>query len=281
LQVTQQDPDVMALPLIALLTDFGLEDGYPGIMKGVIAGIAPRTRLVDITHLIPAQDIATGAWVLHTAWRYFPPGTIFLCVVDPGVGTDRRPVSLYAGGRFFVGPDNGLFSYVLSSVSASGAQIKAVELDHVEFYLAPPSATFAGRDLFAPCAAHLAAGVALEDLGTPLDPEELCRSPAPPPPTMEGGRLFGAVAHCDHFGNVITNFGPELAEVVLKSPKSILTIRSKVIAARAATFAAGPEGEPFLLSDSSGHLAIAVRNASAAIWLGGVLPGTPVAVSGL
>src|SRR5215469_4080210 len=212
---SQQDPDVIALPLIALLTDFGLEDGYPGIMKGVIAGIAPQARLIDITHLIPAQDIATGAWVLYTAWQYFPPRTIFLCVVDPGVGTNRRPVSLFAGDRFFVGPDNGLFSYVLSSALESGGPIQAVELNRARFYLAPVSATFAGRDLFAPCAAHLAAGMALEDLGTPIDPEELSQRVAPPPPTQEGGRLFGTVAHCDHFGNVITNIRSELAEMVL------------------------------------------------------------------
>jgi S-adenosyl-L-methionine hydrolase (adenosine-forming) len=278
---SHQGPNVIALPLIALLTDFGLEDGYPGIMKGVIAGIAPQACLVDITHLIPAQDIATGAWVLYTAWRYFPPGTIFLCVVDPGVGTSRRPVSLHAGDRFFVGPDNGIFSYVLSSVSESGGPIHVVELNRDQFYLAPLSATFAGRDLFAPCAAHLAAGIALEDLGTPIDPEGLSKSAAPPPPVRSGGRLFGAVAHCDHFGNVITNFGSQLTELVLKSPKSVLTINRKTVSARAATYAVGPEGEPFLLPDSSGHLAIAVRNASAATWLGDVLPGTSVVVAGL
>jgi S-adenosyl-L-methionine hydrolase (adenosine-forming) len=272
---------VITLPLIALLTDFGLEDGYPGIMKGVIAGIAPQARLVDITHLIPAQDIATGAWVLYTAWRYFPPGTIFLCVVDPGVGTSRRPVSLYAGDRFFVGPDNGIFSYVLSSVSESGGPIQAVELNRDQFYLSPLSATFAGRDLFAPCAAHLASGIALEDLGTAINPEGLSKSAAPPPPLLSGGRLFGAVAHCDHFGNVITNFGSQLTEMVLKSPNSVLTINRKTISARAATYAVGPEGEPFLLPDSSGHLAIAFRNASAATCLGDVLPGTSVVVAGL
>jgi S-adenosylmethionine hydrolase len=272
---------VIALPLIALLTDFGLEDGYPGIMKGVIASIAPQARLVDITHLIPAQDIATGAWVLYTAWHYFPSGTIFLCVVDPGVGTSRRPVLLHAGDRFFVGPDNGLFSYILSSVSESGGPIQAVELNRDRFYLAPLSATFAGRDLFAPCAGHLAAGIAFEDLGTPLDPKELSQSAAPPPPILEWGRLSGAVAHCDHFGNVITNFGSRLAEMVLKSPTSVLTINGKTVSARAATYAAGPEGSPFLLPDSSGHLAIAVRNASAATLLGGVLPGTRVVVTGL
>ncbi|HKT39490.1 MAG TPA: SAM-dependent chlorinase/fluorinase, partial [Ktedonobacterales bacterium] len=101
------------VPLIALLTDFGVEDGYPGVMKGVMLGIAPATPLVDLTHAIPPQDVRAGAWVLHTAWRYFPVGSVFLCVVDPGVGSARHPIALQAGGRLFVGPDNGLFTHIL------------------------------------------------------------------------------------------------------------------------------------------------------------------------
>src|SRR5215469_8053518 len=140
-----------ASPVIALLTDFGLEDGYPGIMKGVMLGIAPEARFTDITHLVPEQDVATGAWILHTAWRYFPTGTIFLSVVDPGVGTGRKPIALCADERYFVGPDNGLFSYVLSTARS----VTAVQLDRAGYHLPSPSHTFAGRDIFAPCAAHL------------------------------------------------------------------------------------------------------------------------------
>ena len=269
-----------AAPVIALLTDFGLEDGYPGIMKGVMSAIAPASRLVDITHLVPAQDIAAGAWVLHTAWRYFPLGTVFLCVVDPGVGTSRKPIALSVSGRFFVGPDNGIFTYVLGAATSSGEPMEAVALDRAQFFLSPSSATFHGRDLFSPCAAHLAAGVALEDLGTSLDPAALCRLAAPPPSCREG-KIYGAVVHCDHFGNVITNLGPQLAEAVLLSPGSVVTVGNRAISARAATFATGPEREPFLLLDSSGHLAIALRNGSAATWLGDARPGTAVLVSGL
>ena len=266
-------------PLIALLSDFGLEDGYPGIMKGVMLEIAPEARFVDITHLIPPQDIAAAAWVLHTTWHYFPAGTIFLCVVDPGVGTGRQPIALYAGGRFFVGPDNGLFSYVLGNVLAADGRAAAVALDRTSFHLARPSATFHGRDLFAPCAAYLATGVILEELGSPLDPATLI-SITLPQPSLEGGLLAGSVAHCDHFGNVITSFGPELTEAILTAPTSVLWVGNTAISIRAVTFGAGPENQPFLLSDSSGHLAIALRNGSAATRLG-VARGAIVQVSGL
>ena len=229
-------------PLIALLTDFGLEDGYPGIMKGVMLGIAPQAQFVDITHLVPAEDIAAGAWILHTAWRYFAEGTIFLCVVDPGVGTARRPIALHSASRFFVGPDNGLFSYVLEG----GGPISAVALDRPQFHLPDPSSTFQGRDLFAPCAAYLATGMSLEELGSPLDLATLTVS-TPPPPTVQAGILSGIVIHCDHFGNVITNFGTELARAILAAPESIVTVGGTAISARAATFAAGPSEKPFLV----------------------------------
>ena len=237
-------------PLIALLTDFGLEDGYPGIMKGVMLGIAPQAQFVDITHLVPAEDIAAGAWILHTAWRYFSVGTIFLCVVAPGVGTAKRPLPLHYATR-----------------------------DRPQFHLPDPSSTFHGRDLFAPCAAYLATGMSLEELGSPLDLATLTVS-SPPPPTVQAGILSGIVVHCDHFGNVITNFGTELARAILAAPDSIVTVGGTAISDRAATFAAGPSEKPFLVTDSSGYLAIAVRNASAATWLGAAR-GAGVRVSGL
>jgi S-adenosylmethionine hydrolase len=264
-----------ASPVIALLTDFGLEDGYPGIMKGVMLGIAPQARFIDITHLIPAQDIDTGAWILNTAWRYFPSGTIFLCVVDPGVGTERKAIALHADGWYFVGPDNGLFSYVLSTART----VTAVQLDRAGYHLVSPSHTFAGRDIFAPCAAHLAAGVPLEELGSKVDRRALATIVSQQP-SVPHGELPGTVMHCDHFGNIITSFGPEIAEEILRSPTSILTIRNATISARAATFGGGPVDEPFLFTDSSGYLAIAIRGASAATSLDAHL-GDQVRISGL
>ncbi|HEU5349340.1 MAG TPA: SAM-dependent chlorinase/fluorinase, partial [Ktedonobacterales bacterium] len=163
--------------LIALLTDFGTADGYPGVMKGVILGIAPGTSLVDLTHEIPPQDVRAAAWVLHTAWRFFPEGSIFLCVVDPGVGSARYPIALQASGRIFVGPDNGLFSYVL----AESGDARVVALENPRYIQANRSTTFHGRDVFAPAAAWLAAGVAIEELGPVLAAPSLVRLTLPQP----------------------------------------------------------------------------------------------------
>lgn len=264
-----------AAPAIALLTDYGAEDGYMGVMKGVALGIAPGVPLVDLSHEIPPQDVPAGAWVLHTSWHYFPAGTIFLCVVDPGVGGARRAVALRAGGRYFVGPDNGLFSRVLDAAPPEAV----VSLENSRYHLPAPSATFHGRDIFAPCAAHLAAGVPLEDLGTPVAPESLVRLPAPQP-AWHGDLLAGTVVHVDHFGNLITSLGPPLADAVLAAPATSARLGGHVVSARARTFAAGPAGDPFLLRDSSGHLAIAVRDGSAARRLG-VARGAEVLIVGL
>ncbi len=248
---------------IALLTDFGTRDGYPGIMRGVILGIALASPVVDLTHEIPPQDVATGAWVLSTAWRYFPRGTIFLAVVDPGVGTGRRAVALRAGERFFVGPDNGLFSLVTAQAPAE----EAVALDNPRYQLAQPSATFHGRDIFAPAAAYLAASVPLAALGSPLAPESLVTI-ALPAPHREGDSLVGHVLHVDVFGNLITDFAGTLADALLSLPGVSFTLGGTRIADRATTFASGPAGKAFALRDSSGHLAFAVRDGSAAALLG-------------
>src|SRR5262249_10832595 len=159
--------------VITLLTDFGLEDGYVAAMKGVIATIAPEARLVDVTHLVPPQDVASGRFRLLSVAPYFPPRTIHLAVVDPGVGTARRAVAIRAAsGSYFVGPDNGLLLGALET----DPPVAAVELSEPRFWrIATPSATFHGRDVFAPVAAHLARGVDLDELGPRILPETLVR----------------------------------------------------------------------------------------------------------
>lgn len=264
-----------SISLVALLTDFGTRDGYVGVMKGVMLGIAPDARLVDLTHEIAPQDVRTAAWVLHTSWRSFPEGSVFLCVVDPGVGTSRRPVALRAGGRLFVGPDNGLFSYVLTGAPAE----RAVVLDKPLYHLPTPSATFHGRDIFAPCAAHLARGILLDAVGTPVPPESLVRLPLPQPEWRDG-TLIGHVLHTDTFGNLITDLDPLRANTILAAPDVRLCVAGETITERCHTFGEGPEGQPFALRDSSGHLAIAVRNGSAAARLGAGV-GDEVIVLGL
>ncbi len=256
-----------AVPLIALLTDFGASDGYPGVMKGVMLGIAPSTPLVDLTHEIPPQDVRAGAWVLHTAWRYFPEGSVFLCVVDPGVGSDRRPIALRAGERIFVGPDNGLFSYIL----AEHADVRAVTLANPRYFAARPSDTFHGRDIFAPAAAWLAAGVAFEELGPTLPIESLMRLDLPRP-TWQGDTLMAHCTHIDHFGNILSDIEGSLAQAILDAPEARLLIAGHSITAHARTFADGPDAALFLYLDSSGYLAIARRNGSAQVAL--ALPTT-------
>jgi S-adenosylmethionine hydrolase len=250
-------------PMVALLTDFGTADGYVGVMKAVVLGIAATVPLVDLSHEIAAQDVQGGAWVLHTLWRYLPARAVCLAVVDPGVGTERRPIAVQVAGHVFVGPDNGLFSYILD---ADPVEL-AVTLENPRYQLPTPSATFHGRDIFAPAAGHLAAGVALTELGPQVDPDTLSRFDLPRP-AQEARGLLGHVVHVDRFGNLITSFGPDLVRAVVGDPHVTLRVGAAEIGARASTFAKAPASVPFALVDSSGHVAIAVREGSAAARLG-------------
>ncbi len=186
--------------LITLTTDFGMQDAYVSIMKGVMARIAPNAPLVDITHTIPPQDVRAAAYLLWTALPYFPEESVHLVVVDPGVGTERRAIAARTAWGALVGPDNGVFSYVWASTPAS----QIVALENPAYQRPQVSHTFHGRDVFAPAAAHLARGAPLADLGPAVsDPVRL---PAPRL-TVSGARLEGEVLHIDHFGNVITSVG--------------------------------------------------------------------------
>lgn len=187
-------------PTIALLTDFGTTDTYVGVMKAVIRGIAPDAALVDLTHAVQPQNIKQGAFLLLNSYRYFPVGTVFLVVVDPGVGSTRKPIAVRAGDYAFVAPDNGVLSYVLSEIE----HYQAVQLENEQFRLAGTSNTFHGRDLFAPAAAHLAAGVPLEEFGKPVEKPVILRDAAL---KVAEGRLHGEVLHIDHFGSAVTSIG--------------------------------------------------------------------------
>jgi S-adenosyl-L-methionine hydrolase (adenosine-forming) len=264
--------------LVALLTDFGLTDTYVGVMRAIIADLAPSSTVVDLTHAVRPQDVVGGAWLLATAVPYLPPESIILAVVDPGVGTKRRPIALRSGGHLFVAPDNGLLSRVL----AEDADIQAVTLDRERYWLnggQPTSTTFHGRDIFAPVAGHLAAGVALAEVGSAIDPASLIRLPLSVP-EWQGDDLLGHVIHIDHFGNIITDIGPDLAPQLFTARRITGHVGRRVVRARAVTFGEGPESAPFWYPDSSGHAAIAWRNDSAALRMG-IGVGTQVQVSGL
>jgi S-adenosylmethionine hydrolase len=197
------------MPILTLLTDFGLQDGYVGIMKGVIWGIAPEVQIADISHAITAQDVLQGALTLRRAAPYFPAGTVHVAVVDPGVGTSRRALAGRLGDQYFVGPDNGLFSLVLEQAEAQGRAVEWVHLTRPEYWLTQVSAIFHGRDVFAPAAAYLANGVPLIKLGEPIhDPLRL----ALPQPQRTAGGWSAEVIHIDHFGNLATNLRRDQAD---------------------------------------------------------------------
>src|SRR6266581_330340 len=188
----------MARPVIALLTDFGTRDHYAGTMKGVALGICPDATLVDISHEVPAHDVVGGALELAAAYRYFPAGTIFLVVVDPGVGSTRRGIAAEAGDYKFVAPDNG----VLTAVIDEHAPKRVVELSERRYAQPTVSRTFEGRDRFAPAAAWLAKGIDLAGLGRPLT--AWCSLDVPEP-VVDGHRMAGEVLRVDRFGNLVTN----------------------------------------------------------------------------
>jgi S-adenosylmethionine hydrolase len=240
-------------PVIALLTDFGLQDHYVGAMKGAILTVCPEATLVDVTHEVPAHDVAAGALALDVAYPHFPPGTVFVAVVDPGVGSTRRPVAVGAGGWLFVGPDNGLFTFVLESHPSARVHVIANPL----LFRAPLSPVFHGRDLFGPAAARLAQGLTLEELGPAVaDPVRLPL----PTKTRTADGWEGAVIHVDRFGNLTTNLregdlealagrGREGLEVVLEG-EAIPLVRS---------YSDVEVGQPCALFGSSGRLEVAVR----------------------
>lgn len=188
-----------AEPLITLTTDFGTRDHYVGAMKGVIAGLAPHSRVVDICHEIAAQDVRHGSFVLWQAFRWFPAGTIHIAVVDPGVGTARRVLLGRFAGHYILAPDNGLLTLVHGEFGAEAL----IAVENRAFFAQRVSATFHGRDVFSPAAAHLASGVPMQAFGPPTDRIELL--PVMNRAELREGRIRGGVLHVDHFGTLVTN----------------------------------------------------------------------------
>lgn len=179
------------LPILTITTDFGTKDGFVGTMKGVIWGICPAARIADISHEIPPQNVLAGAYALWRAYAFFPSGTVHIAVVDPGVGTSRRPIAGRLGGHTFVGPDNGLFTPMFEDADKNGLRLEIVHLTNGKYFLPQVSRTFHGRDIFAPVAAHLANGVRLEEMGAFItDPLKLCM---PKPEKTANGFVWHAI----------------------------------------------------------------------------------------
>lgn len=263
--------------IITLTTDFGLADSYVGVMKGVILGIAPTTRIVDITHTIQPQDVHQAAYIVQTFAHYFPAGTVHLVVVDPGVGSARRAIAFETPEATFIGPDNGVLTAAWRDAKARWRPdlIEAVELADSRFWLPEVSRTFHGRDIFAPVAAHIVRGTPLSALGPRLP--ALYEAPLSMPKTVDGV-ISGRVVHIDHFGNCITNIpaeqlaalGPEDALVVVMGGTRIYGLHHTFVDVEIGALAA--------YIGSSNFLEVAIRNGHAARTFG-LTTGDPVRVS--
>ncbi len=250
------------MPVITLTTDFGQQDGFVGTMKGVILGICPAAQIVDITHDIPPQNVLAGAFALGRAYSFFPAGTVHVAVVDPGVGTARRPLAARLGEYFFVGPDNGLFTPVYEDAEKNGWPMEFVHLANERYFLPNVSRTFHGRDIFSPAAAHLAAGVSLADLGPALrDPE---RIPLPKPERIPAG-WRAHVTVVDRFGNCATDLP---AAAVAGSGSVTFRLRGREIRGLVSSYGHRQPGDLVALVDSENFVEIAVVNGSAAQALG-------------
>lgn len=255
--------------IITLTSDFG-PGPFAGLMKGVILGVNPRVRLVDLSHAVPPQDVLAGALILEQALAVFPPGTVHLAVVDPGVGGPRRPLCLAAAGQYFVGPDNGLFTAPLRADPAARAHLLAEE----GYFRHPVSATFHGRDIFAPVAAHLAAGLEPARLGPPVaDPVRL----AWPEPRTEGDRLLGQVLLADDFGNLCTNLGRREVEAFLAGGPGVVEFMGRRLPGPRRWYGEATAGEALALFNSQDRLELAENRGNLARRLG----LEPRAVAGL
>jgi S-adenosyl-L-methionine hydrolase (adenosine-forming) len=240
-------------PVIALLSDFGTRDQYVGAMKGVIVRTLPDAQIIDISHEITPGDITEAGWVLATAWRDLPDGTVVVAVVDPGVGSDRRGIAIQAHGRRAVGPDNGM----LELIARGSTDGEAVELTVRALWRHPVSPVFHGRDVFAPIAARLAAGAELREVGDAID--SIVPYPIRPPQLRPDGAAAGHVVHVDRFGNVVTDIG---RDVLPRGPITV-GVGSVVISRLVSYYAEADVEELVAVVNSAGYLEIATRGARA------------------
>jgi S-adenosylmethionine hydrolase len=243
---------------IALMTDFGLKDGNVGVMKGVILKIAPQARIIDISHQIGAQNILEAAFILNRSAPYFPDGTIHIAVVDPGVGTDRRPIAARLASQYFVGPDNGLVTLWLENSEKQNFSVEFFHLNQSQYWLKEVSHVFHGRDIFSPVAAHLFNGVPLEAMGAPIT--NPLRLALPRPKRFPNG-WHCEVVYIDSFGNIASNL--EIQQ--LEGQRIVTTLVNGVkIPGIASTFGDRPVGELVVLTSSTGNLIVSEVNGNAA-----------------
>jgi len=249
------------MSLITIMTDFGLKDGNVGVMKGVIYNIAPNAGVVDLSHLIAPQNILEANYVLTRSVPYFPDGTTHIFVVDPGVGTLRRPMIAQLGQQFFVGPDNGALSGLILKARESGMVTRFYALDQPEYWLPKVSHVFHGRDIFAPVAAHFAAGVPINQLGSEFfDPVVLPLKPALTRP----GKIEGEIVYIDHFGSLASNINEQMVTELKAEPAEItIEVNGERIEGMINTFGEREPGSLVCLYSSTGVVIVSVVNGSA------------------
>ena len=246
----------MPRPIVTLTTDFGLQDHFTGVMKGVILTIEPRVNIVDITHEIAKFDVMAAAFSIAETWRWFPKGTIHVIVVDPGVGSSRRPILAQAAGHYFIAPDNGLLSPIYAR-----EKTRVRHIENRKLFLKPISRTFHGRDVFAPSAAHLAKGVPPSRFGKPI--QDFVRIDFPSLRKTGKRTWSGIVLHADYFGNLITNL-PVAEFENLATGSFELVIEAQKVTRFAQSYSEGRPGELLLVAGSSGYLEVAMNQSSAA-----------------
>jgi S-adenosyl-L-methionine hydrolase (adenosine-forming) len=261
----------MKRPLITLLTDFGVADHYVASMKGVILGICPDANLIDISHDIAPFTIAEAAYTLAQAWNCFPKGTIHLAVVDPGVGSTRRPIVAEVAGHRFVAPDNGLLSMVL----LASPRAKVREIGVARYFRQPVSNTFHGRDIFAPVAAHLASGLPAAKFGKVIS--DAVMGDFAMRTQLSPGRWAGHVLKVDRFGNVITNLDWPTFSAIAESPFK-LTLGRRTVSHFYSTYSEAPAGQIFAINGSSGFVEVSLNQSNAAAALR-LRPGSPIRLS--
>lgn len=254
--------------IITITTDFGTENGFIGVMKGVIWGIAPESHIADITHEIPPQNVRLGAYALWRVVPFFPPGTVHIAVVDPGVGTKRRPIGLSIGNQKYIVPDNGLITPILEDGERADQPIEIVHLNNPDYWLPKVSHTFHGRDIFSPTGAHLAHGVPLGELGDPIsDPVRLDFSR--PKKTQQGWEAH--ITIIDVFGNLTTDLP---AEKITDPENATFRLKNHVIDGMVTSYGHREPGSLIALADSEDYLEISVVNGNAAKSLGAEIGDT-------
>jgi S-adenosylmethionine hydrolase len=250
------------MSIITLLTDFGLNDEYVGTMKGVILSVNPFATIIDITHNIDPHDIIQAAFTIKSSYKFFPKGTVHVVIVDPGVGGSRAIIAIEMAGHIFIAPDNGILTLLVEE----GNIVEIIRVDNKKFFLKSISQTFHGRDIFAPVSGHISSGTKINNIGTPINKNELVKLSIPEPEISNKGELVGAIVSIDHFGNLITNIDSNCLRNFCRpdaGKKPEIRIGNSKITDLSKSYEDNGSNSPLVIIGSRGYLEIAINCGSA------------------